>query len=147
MVEKKPKMCYLCKQCRGLFQSHRTARIESDDNMLGQGVGPILFRGSHFDELHFCIFVFFVPPNNYLRTFLFLLFPPYGTRNSEPGSLSRLFSPLPTTAHAFVFFREKTPTLHNMPRCICTPLHLSCCCRGINGSHGVDSPCSIIQLT
>ena len=130
MVEKKPKMCYLCKQCRGLFQSHRTAQIESDDNMLGQGVGPILFRGSHFDELHFCIFVFFVPPNNYLRTFLFLLFPPYGTRNSEPGSSSRLFSSLPPTANAFVFLARKLQLYTiclgaSVPPCTCAAVGVS----------------------
>ena len=53
---------------------------------------------------------FFEHPFYYLRTsFSFLLFelPPY-TRNSDPGSLSRLFSPVPTTVYAPPFYRDMT---------------------------------------
>ena len=47
-----------------------------------------------------CVF-FFAHLLFYLRTFPFSFSLP--SRSSDPGSLSRLFSPLPTTVHAFFF--------------------------------------------
>ena len=37
--------------------------------------------------------------------------PSINSRNSDPGSHSRLFSPLPTTVRALHFYREKTSAL------------------------------------
>ena len=42
------------------------------------------------------------------------LLSPAPSRNSDPGSHSRLFSPLPTTMRAFHFSREKTSALSSL---------------------------------
>ena len=65
--------------------------------------------------LYIVQFTFFAPLIYYLRTFSFYFSLP--TRHSDPGSLSRLFSPPPPSPprykHAFDFHREKTSALAN----------------------------------
>ena len=51
--------------------------------------------------------------SSYLLSSSFLLLLPH-SHNSDPGSHSRRFFPLPTTARAFLFDREKTSALASL---------------------------------
>ena len=62
--------------------------------------------------------------NTYHSSFFYFLFPSHllsspfyslpPSRNSDPGSHSRLFSPLPTTVRALHFYREKISALSSL---------------------------------
>ena len=56
------------------------------------------------------LFFFFIP----FVIFAVLFSPSCSGRNSDPGSHSGLFSPLPTAVHALHFCREKTSALSSL---------------------------------
>ena len=60
----------------------------------------------------FLFMYFFAHPMYYLRIFYLSFSLP--RRNSDPGSLSKHFSPLPTMVHTFVFIAIKIPALSSL---------------------------------
>ena len=69
-----------------------------------------------FFFVFFCFF-FFHPIYLVLCIIVFALlfsFPPINSRNSDPESHSRLFSPLPSTVRALHFYREKVSALSSL---------------------------------
>ena len=63
-------------------------------------------HGQHFFFLPFFFPILFI----YVRSCL----SPPSSRNADPGSHSRLFSPLPTTVRALHFYREKSSALSSL---------------------------------
>ena len=76
----------------------------------------VILRDFHFISLLFFdwsavfLLVFFPHPIHFLRTYMHLLLSLLPTRNSDPGSHSRLFSPLPAWKEScgVVWWREPT---------------------------------------
>lgn len=61
-------------------------------------------------------FVFLLITSIVFALFSLLLLLSLSRRSSGAGSPSRLSSPLPTMAHAFIFYRDKTPALFSPRR-------------------------------
>ena len=68
--------------------------------------------GSSFLETHeLCVVT--KPWHRYIYIYIFrpIYYPPVNSRNSDPGSHSRLFFPIPATVRALNFFRENISVL------------------------------------
>ncbi|CAM9177295.1 unnamed protein product, partial [Laminaria digitata] len=93
-------------KCRGCAAALLHARVTPEKNcaVLTRGTLGVAIRGCAFESKYFSpmglptsldpiFFFFFSHPIYYLRPSVSL--PPYGSRNSDPGSQSRLFLPPP----------------------------------------------------
>ena len=67
-------------------------------------------KTTHIQNIYTRIYVFL---SHLLSSFPFSL-PAINSRNSDPGSLSRLFPPLPATVRALHFYREKISAISSL---------------------------------
>ena len=80
---------------------------------------PVFF---HVETLYY-VYLFPIP---FITFALLFSLPP--SRNSDPGSHSRVFSPLPTTVRASHFYREKTSALSSLVDSLRVELRLPTVC-------------------